>query len=66
MTTTESRDYSADQMAVGFVLGAALGLAHMNLGQAFMWSDQSESAIAAISKAIELGCRPSPQRRVGS
>jgi uncharacterized protein (TIGR03545 family)/uncharacterized protein (TIGR03546 family) len=26
MTTTESRDYSADQMAVGFVLGAALGL----------------------------------------
>ena len=26
MTTTESRDYSANQMAVGFVLGAALGL----------------------------------------
>ena len=26
MTTTESRDYSADQMALGFALGAALGL----------------------------------------
>ena len=26
MTTTESRDYSVDQMAAGFVLGAALGL----------------------------------------
>jgi adenylate cyclase len=32
-------------------------LAHMNLGQAFMWSDQSEPAIAAISKAIELSPR---------
>ena len=26
MTTTEPRDYSVDQMAVGFALGAALGL----------------------------------------
>ena len=26
MTTTDPRDYSADQMAFGFALGAALGL----------------------------------------
>ncbi|MFP6748712.1 MAG: tetratricopeptide repeat protein, partial [Alphaproteobacteria bacterium] len=32
-------------------------LAHMNLGQAFMWSDEPELAIKAITKAIELSPR---------